>query len=58
MFSFILMGFADTYRNLMLLMALNGAAAGMVASPTMTILGDGAKPENGFSTMIIFSVLM
>ena len=55
--SFILMGFADTYRNLMLLMALNGAAAGMVASPTMTILGDGAKPENGFSTMIIFSVL-
>ena len=55
--SFILMGMTESYLTLLFLMTVVGAGAGLFSAPSMTILGDGIKPENGFSAMIIFSVV-
>jgi len=55
--SFILMGMTESYPTLLFLMTVVGAGAGLFSAPSMTILGDGIKPENGFSAMIIFSVV-
>lgn len=55
--SFILMGMTESYPTLLFLMTVVGTGSGLFASPSITILGDGIKPENGFSAMIIFSVL-
>ena len=55
--SFILMGMTESYLTLLFLMTVVGAGAGLFSAPSITILGDGIKPENGFSAMIIFSVV-
>ena len=55
--SFFLMGMTESYPTLLFLMVVVGTGAGLFASPSITILGDGTKPENGFSSMIIFSVV-
>ena len=55
--SFILMGMTESYPTLLFLMTVVGAGAGLFSAPSITILGDGIKPENGFSAMIIFSVV-
>ena len=55
--SFILMGMTESYPTLLFLMTVVGAGAGLFSAPSMTILGDGIKPEDGFSAMIIFSVV-
>ena len=54
--TFALMGMTEDYPLLVLLMFLNGLSSGLFASPSITILGDGSRPEKGFSTMIIVSV--
>lgn len=55
-FSFILAGMIEGYPTLLFLMFVVGIGAGLFASPSITILGDGTEAENGFSWMIIFSV--
>ena len=55
-FSWILAGMMEGYPTLLLLMFVVGIGAGLFASPSITILGDGTEAENGFSWMIIFSV--
>ncbi len=55
-FSWILAGMIEGYPTLLLLMFVVGIGAGLFASPSITILGDGTEAENGFSWMIIFSV--
>ena len=54
--TFILLGLTTSYPLLLLLMFFNGIGSGLFASPSITILGDGSRPEKGFSAMIIFSV--
>ncbi len=54
--TFILMGMVENYTTLLILMFINGTGSGLFGAPSITILGDGAKPENGFSAMIVFSV--
>ena len=56
-FSWILAGMIEGYPTLLLLMFVVGIGAGLFASPSITILGDGTEAENGFSWMIIFSVV-
>ena len=55
-FSWILAGMIEGYPTLLFLMFVVGIGAGLFASPSITILGDGTEAENGFSWMIIFSV--
>ena len=55
-FSWILAGMMEGYPTLLFLMFVVGIGAGLFASPSITILGDGTEAENGFSWMIIFSV--
>jgi predicted MFS family arabinose efflux permease len=55
--TFVVMASTTTYPALLVLMLLNGCGAGLFGSPAITILGDMARPERGFSTMIIFSVV-
>ena len=55
-FSWILAGMIEGYSTLLFLMFVVGIGAGLFASPSITILGDGTEAENGFSWMIIFSV--
>ena len=55
-FSFILAGMIEGYPTLLFLMFVVGIGAGLFASPSITILGDGTEAVNGFSWMIIFSV--
>jgi predicted MFS family arabinose efflux permease len=55
-FSWILAGIFEGYPTLLFLMFVVGIGAGLFASPSITILGDGTEAENGFSWMIIFSV--
>ena len=54
--TFALMGITENYPVMVSLMLLNGLSSGLFASPSITILGDGSRPEKGFSTMIIVSV--
>ena len=54
--SFILMGMTESYPTLVFLMFVVGIGAGLISAPSLTILGDGIKPADGFSWMIIFSV--
>ena len=54
--TFALMGMTENYPALIWLNLLNGLSSGLFASPSITILGDGSRPEKGFSTMIICSV--
>ena len=54
--TFALMGMTESYPVMILLMLLNGLSSGLFASPSITILGDGSRPEQGFSIMIIVSV--
>ena len=56
-FSWILAGMIEGYPTLLFLMFVVGIGAGLFASPSITILGDGTEAENGFSWMIIFSVV-
>jgi predicted MFS family arabinose efflux permease len=55
--SFILMGMTESYPTLVFLMFVVGIGAGLISAPSLTILGDGIKPADGFSWMIIFSVV-
>lgn len=55
--SFILMGMTESYPTLVFLMFVVGIGAGLISAPSLTILGDGTEAENGFSWMIIFSVV-
>ncbi len=55
-FSWILAGMIEGYPTLLFFMFVVGIGAGLFASPSITILGDGTEAENGFSWMIIFSV--
>ena len=54
--TFALMGITENYRVMVSLMFFNGLSSGIFASPSITMLGDGSRPEKGFSTMIIVSV--
>ena len=54
--TFALMGVTENYRVMVSLMFFNGLSSGIFASPSITMLGDGSRPETGFSTMIIVSV--
>lgn len=54
--TFALMGITENYHVMVSLMFFNGLSSGVFASPSITILGDGSRPETGFSTMIIVSV--
>lgn len=54
--TFALMGITENYRVMVSLMFFNGLSSGIFASPSITMLGDGSRPETGFSTMIIVSV--
>lgn len=54
--TFALMAMTENYPVMVSLMLLNGLSSGLFASPSITILGDGSRPEKGFSTMIIASV--
>ena len=55
-FSWILAGMMEGYPTLLFLMFVVGIGAGLISAPSLTILGDGIKPADGFSWMIIFSV--
>ena len=54
--TYALMGITENYAVMVSLMLFNGLSSGLFASPSITILGDGSRPEKGFSTMIIVSV--
>lgn len=54
--TYALMGITENYAVMVSLMLFNGLSSGLFASPSITILGDGSRPETGFSTMIIVSV--
>ncbi len=56
-FSFVAMALVESYSLLLALMFINGCGAGLFGSPSITVLGDISRPEQGFSTMIIFSVV-
>ncbi|MDH3513051.1 MAG: MFS transporter [Gammaproteobacteria bacterium] len=55
--SFIALALTENYTAMLMLMFLNGCGAAMFGSPSITVLGDISRPEQGFSTMIIFSVV-
>jgi predicted MFS family arabinose efflux permease len=55
--AFLAMGHVARYPALLCLMFLNGTGAGLFGSPGITVLGDMTRPQRGFSTMIIVSVV-
>lgn len=55
--SFIGLGLTENLTALFGLMFVNGCGAALFGSPSITVLGDISRPEQGFSTMIIFSVV-
>lgn len=55
--SFIGLGLTENLTALFALMFVNGCGAALFGSPSITVLGDISRPEQGFSTMIIFSVV-
>ena len=55
--SFIGLGLTENLTALFALMFVTGCGAGLFGSPSITVLGDVSRPEQGFSTMIIFSVV-
>ena len=55
--SFVALGLTQSYSALLWWMFANGCGAALFGSPSITVLGDMARAERGFSTMIIFSVV-
>ncbi|MBX7124017.1 MAG: MFS transporter [Opitutaceae bacterium] len=54
--TFLALGHLVRLPALLCLMLANGAGAGLLGSPAITVVGDMTRPERGFSTIIVVSV--